>query len=352
MQRIRSFDLARGFTVLMIAPIHTVMLYSNQEVYKTILGYFMAFIAEGPGAQLFMLLMGVYFSFQRQRTWRETLKRSFLLFLSGLLLNVVKFVVPLWFGIMPPQMQIDLGVSNNCAGLWQSFLIGDILHFAAIALITLNAVRRSQNYYYLALFGAIMTLLAAPYLWDATSNNPFFNYLLQLLGGQPPHIFFPLLPWLVYPMVGLMISHDIQQYNVSVYPHLLKIGIGCILLGYIIHHFAGEQYAVSFYRTFPWDTVGHLGIVLVALYCWQWIETHTRSNNFFKLLTYCSRNITQLYIIQWMVIIWLLPFFGYRQLDYFTSVIAIMITCTGSFGISVGINLVRKDYRKKSQPKL
>lgn len=30
MQRTHSFDLARGFTVLLIAPIHTVMLYSRK----------------------------------------------------------------------------------------------------------------------------------------------------------------------------------------------------------------------------------------------------------------------------------------------------------------------------------
>ena len=70
MQRIQSLDLARGFTVLFMPSVHVVMLYSQPQVQQSLLGDILAFIAEGPGAQLFMLLMGVSFTFSsRINTW-------------------------------------------------------------------------------------------------------------------------------------------------------------------------------------------------------------------------------------------------------------------------------------------
>ena len=61
MKRITSLDLARGFTVLMIAPIHTVMIFSSLSVRDTLLGKFLAFVAEWHGAQIFMTAMGMSF---------------------------------------------------------------------------------------------------------------------------------------------------------------------------------------------------------------------------------------------------------------------------------------------------
>lgn len=59
--RIQSLDLARGFTVLFIAPIHAVLLFASPAVYSAAPIQFLKFIAEGPGAQLFMTLMGISF---------------------------------------------------------------------------------------------------------------------------------------------------------------------------------------------------------------------------------------------------------------------------------------------------
>ena len=61
MKRINSIDFARGFTVLMIAPIHTVMIFSSLSVRDTLLGKFLAFVAEWHGAQIFMTVMGMSF---------------------------------------------------------------------------------------------------------------------------------------------------------------------------------------------------------------------------------------------------------------------------------------------------
>lgn len=338
MERIRSLDLARGFTVLFIAPIHTVMLYSNTTVYTTTLGYFLQFIAEGPGAQLFMTLMGMYIAFKPVANGNEVLRRSLMLLLAGYALNVAKFVLPFCFNIIPTAMLQDLQVQKG-AGYLQLFCLGDILQFAAPAMILTHWVRRKQFFVNSAIVLAATVLLVSPFLWDASSNNPIINYGLQLIGGQPPKVFFPLLPWVFYPLLGLVIGDAIKRNRENTYKEILKWGIGWLLFGIIAHYIAGSKYETSFYRTYPWDTIGHAGMVLITLWVWEFVDTYIIPNPFLELLEYCSKNITTIYIVQWIVIIWLLPFFGYHELEYCKTLLAILVTSVLTF---LSVYLIKK----------
>src|ERR1700683_2370100 len=142
MKKIPSFDLARGFTVLMIAPIHTVLLYSKLSVRETLMGNLMRFIAEGPGAQLFMLLMGVFFALQTQKKFFTIYKRAFFLMHGAFLLNILKFVVPHFFGWLPDDLLRDLNIAPGIHGYVQLIMIGDILQFAALATLLLYIIYR------------------------------------------------------------------------------------------------------------------------------------------------------------------------------------------------------------------
>lgn len=349
MERIKSLDLARGFTVLFIAPIHTVMLYSKGEVYTTALGYFLTFIAEGPGAQLFMVLMGMYIAFKPVVDSNEVLKRSVLIVIAGYALNVFKFVIPLCLGWIPEAMQQDLMIQDNFDGMLQLFFLGDILHFAAIALLVTHWLRRKQHYANNALALGATVVIISPFFWDAHSNNGTINYILQLIGGPPPHVFFPLLPWLFYPLLGLVIGDAFKRNHGTVYPQLLKWGIGWVLFGVIAHYIAGEHFNTSFYRTYSWDTIGHAGIVLAILWLWEQLHKYIMPNSFFNLLIYYSKNITQVYISQWILIIWLLPCFGYRELDYVKTIIAIILTSSITLLISIGIDKCKQNLKKTNR---
>lgn len=342
MQRINSLDLARGFTVLMIAPVHTVLLYSKPEIYNTVLVKCFAFIAEGPGAQLFMMLMGIYFSFQKQKSFTSIVKRSLLFLVAGYSLNVLKFIVPLCLGLLPENFLLDLQVQHDSKGIVQLLLLGDILHFAAIALIIMFFVKHLRHFQYWALLIAMIVCFVSPFCWDMQTDNGFANYLLQLAGGQPPRIFFPLFPWLVYPLMGLSAGYFIMQYGLQVFGWLRNFGILFILYGWLLKTFFVQQESISFYRTLPADTLMHAGIVLITLYLWEWLYNHVTANYFFRILQYMSQHITQVYIVSWILIMWMLPVFGYQQLDYNQSIAAITITTILTITISVATNLINK----------
>jgi len=341
MERIRSLDLARGFTVLLIAPIHTVMVYSNSEVNKTWLAFSLKFIAEGPGAQLFMTLMGMYIAFKPAEDSNIILRRSIMLLFAGYILNIAKFVLPMNFGIIQKSMLQDLGVENNFSGMLRLLRLGDILQFAAPALIITHWVRRKKNFGNNALLLVPLVLLISPLLWDTTSNNAVLNYIFEMVGGQPPKVFFPLLPWLFYPLLGLFIGEAVKHNTESAFKEMRIWGIAWLLFGIVAHYIAGSTYDSSFYRAYPWDTVGHAGVVLIALSVWQWLDTYITPNPFFDLLGYCSRNITVIYIVQWIFIIWLLPLFGYHELNYCRTLFAIVITSSLTFLFTRIINKLK-----------
>lgn len=347
MERIRSLDLARGFTVLFIPAIHTGMLYSDLSVHKTWLGRFLIFIAEGPGGQLLMVLMGISFTLRPFHPTGQVMVKAGGLLLTGYLLNILKFVIPYSVHALPETVLQELQIDSAETAVAELTVMGDILHFAGLALLTMHGLYKTKKYDRWAAIGALLIVLCSPLLWDLHTTNRAVNYLLELVTGQPPQVFFPLFPWLVYPLVGLCIGHHFRRDQ----PHTL-IACGCIgamllLTGLITEALYPVEYSAGFYRTPPTATLWHIGIVLITLYAWHYISTRFRDNLFFRLLTYSSKNITTLYIIQWVMICWLLPVLGYRQLDITISAIVMAIMTINTYLITFSFQLIKQRYGRQ-----
>lgn len=318
--RIISFDLARGFTVLIMPMIHTVMLCSTPQVQQSLLGDILGFIAEGPGAQLFMLLMGVNFALKQSHSplgAGVALKRSLFLFLAAYLLNFFKFILPLGLGLMPENLLTELGLTNDFHAAQFFFLIGDILQFAAIANLIIFFVCKSKHYALIALVLAIIIIFISPYLWDWKTGYTGIDTILMLFNGHPPQSFFPVLPWLVYPLLGLTFGYLLKTNN---HDFIIKkaglSGIGLVVISLVLPATSVTVEWLPFYRTEPADTIFHLGFVLVWLAIFHWLSKKIKPNPVFKLFTFCSKYITSIYLIQWVLICWCMAFTGYMQLGF------------------------------------
>jgi uncharacterized membrane protein len=342
MKRIHSLDLARGFTVLMIAPIHTVMIFSGLSVRDTLLGKFLAFVAEWHGAQIFMTVMGMSFALNKNQTLESAVKKAGLLMVFAYALNIFKFVIPHFFGWLPAPLLELLQVDPGIHGYIRLLAVGDILHFAAISFVIMGMIRQFRNYDRIAVWMAVAICFAGPWLWDASSDNGIANYGLQILGGQPPAVFFPLLPWLVYPLLGLCLGKMIQQERPWLgFDSFWILGIALIMVATIMKYFLNDESISTFYRTKPLDTLLHIGFTLIALSIWHWISLYVKPNTLFKLYSYASRRITQIYIIQWILICWMLPFFSYQQSGTIGSLFLIFLTSILTLTTSLIIDLTK-----------
>ncbi len=315
MKRIPSFDLARGFTVLIMPAAHVLMLYGNPAVHQTLLSDLFRFLAEGPGAQLFMLLMGVSFTFSKRITKSYIIQRAFYLLAAAYLLNFFKFIVPLGLGFLPENLLEELHLKHDLTAVTFFLMIGDILHFAAIAYLILFLVYKLKHYALWSLAIAIAIMMLSPYVWDLKTELVFVDQLLILFNGHPPETFFPVFPWLVYPLLGLVFGHMLKQNNIH---YLLKktgvAGLGLMIASLCFPPTTEMDPWLPFYRTRPADTLFHIGFVLVWLSVFHWISRKIPSNHFFSLLSFCSRHITTIYLVQWILICWCLAFTGYMQL--------------------------------------
>jgi hypothetical protein len=341
MKRIKSLDLARGFTVLLIAPIHCMLLYSKPEVYTTLLGQLFAFIAEGPGAPLFMLLMGISFALKENHRFSDVLKKVALLLLAGYGLNLVKFVLPYAGGWMPIGLQHDLEIPHR-AGALTLMGLGDILQFAGPALLVLYGVTRFRFYACIAGALAISIAWISPVVWDAHNTNPLLNYLLQLAAGQPPHTFFPFFPWLAYPLVGLAIGHVLKRDGPACFRYVGGWGLVLFGISVIFDRLYPNMPPTTFYRTYPVSSAGHIGIVFITLYAWDLLYRYVKPNHFFRVLTYSSKNITQIYLIQWVLISLFLPLVGYQALGLSATILVIVPVAALVYILSAFANASRK----------
>lgn len=327
MKRIQSFDIARGFTVLLMPSIHVAMLYSKLEIQQSWLGKILAFIAEGPGAQLFMLLMGVSFLMSTHINKEYVLKRSLLLIIAAYTLNTAKFIIPLFLGWMPQKLLTELNLENNYTAYPFFFLLGDILHFAAIAFPILFLVYKLKHFQYWSIVIAIAVIIVSPFVWDSKTGIKDIDYVLTLLGGHPPNAFFPVFPWLAYPLIGLTLGYYIKKNETTIVLNIAGL-IGIILIiasclsPYTTH--PSPDY-LPFYRTEAPDTVFHVGFVLVWLCCIHWLTKIIPANPFFRLLTFCSKNITLIYIIQWIIICWGMKLSDYMQLRMEATLIYMIV---------------------------
>ncbi|MGB8193501.1 MAG: heparan-alpha-glucosaminide N-acetyltransferase domain-containing protein [Chitinophagaceae bacterium] len=322
--RIKEIDIARGFTVFIMAAVHAVLIYSTPEVHASWLGDILFFLAEGPGAPLFMMVMGISFVLSRKTSVSERLRRAALLLLLAYVLNFLKFLVPLAAGGIPQQLLADFGIPPGSAATWHFLLLGDILQLAAIALTVLTLLHCLRNYHYWAMAIAFIILIVTPFLWQVNSANPVLNYIFDLLWGFNSRVYFPAFPWLVYPLTGMAAGYYLQT-SPGFFAKARNIGLLLIGTGLIISSFDPAWHWGDFYRTAQGGTLYYIGFVLLWLYLCHLAVKLLPDNSFFTLLTRLSRHITRIYLIQWVLVFWLIGLIGYRQLNIIASLVCIVL---------------------------
>ncbi len=325
MKRIFALDLARGFTVLFIPVVHAVLIFGNEHCHASVVGDVLSFIAEWQGAQVFMVLMGVGIGIKNSelgiwKVFHRILKLTILAFI----LNVLKFVVLFLFDGLPKSFLNEMQVDN----VVDLLLIGDIFHFAAAALLILYMIQKMPDPVLVALLIATGVAFLSPVTWT----------------GMPPQVFFPLIPWLVYPLVGFVIGRSIKEHGERVFPVLILVGVGLMVCSFCVTIYFDTEPDVSFYVAGSWSTLRHLGFVCCWLAMWFYISK-LKSNLMFDGLVWLSKNITVIYVISWPVIFWLVPVLGYRKLNVIESVVIGVDVSLFSFLVAY---LLRKIKRPKT----
>jgi len=324
----RSIALARGFIVFLIAPIHCVMVYSTPQVKSGLLGRFMSFFAEYPGAHLFMFLMGLFIALSSEKKSSYIFKRSLLLLLVGYLLNAGKFVIPYSLDLLPKTFYSSNHITNDDLIVYRLLLINDILHLAAVAYFICGIIRKTRYAPLISILLALATLILSPLLWNkGDTNDLFLNALLDLAGGCPPKAYFPVLPWIFHPLLGMVYGFGIKRYTISS-RYLFVLGTIFCLTGFCIAHYEPPEYQLTFFRSGPGDTLLHAGTTLIFISILDIATNRIKTTTILNFFTWCSAHITMIYLVQWIIVMWLLSITGYETLNNIQSFIMIITVNT------------------------
>jgi hypothetical protein len=342
----KGLALARGFIVLIMPAVHTVLLYSTPSVKTGIIGHILGFLAEQPGAQLFMFQMGLFIAIGKQKPVKFILLRFLVLLVSGYALNFIRLTLPYYWGWLPIEFLESNGISEKENIPMRLFLTGDILQFAAIAYLSCWIIKYNMR----TIFGISVLLtsfiLVFPFVWGFRPQNPIVEKVFDLFNGSPPAAFFPYFPWMAYPLTGLLVGTIRNRWEKMRIKFGIFISLALIVCGLIFCRLEPEEWNNNFYRLGRGPTIAHIGAAMLWILIFIWIVPRLKSNLFFSFLNWLSKYITPIYLVQWVIIIWMLPLFGFEKLPASKTIMTILITSTISFSLPLILQQTIKYFKK------
>lgn len=331
--RLLSIDLARGLAVFFMIAVHTLEVFANPEVKNSVFGQFIEFLGGPPAAPVFMTLMGFSFIYSRQSELKPKLLRGLKIFLSGYVLNIVRGVIPF---TLSTYLKLDIAQTFPIEKLneFTILTIVDILQFAGIALMIMALIQEFKVNKNVILLSAFLISMLSPFLWGLKLNIPVIDQIFELLWGDQPigfsfidnKIAFPIFPWLSFPLLGMFLGDTMKNTNDQnrTFKHFGVGGILVLLIGIVISYNNIEYHFNDYYHSRQGAMLFMCGFVVFWIYITKIVIDKLPTNKLFDLLFKWSKGVTNIYFVQWIIIIWSIAFFGINQSSYVTIIFLIL----------------------------
>jgi uncharacterized membrane protein len=322
-RRIEAFDLARGLAVLFMVAVHALQTYATPEVYDSAFGWALEFLGGPPAAPVFMFLMGAVMAFSRRTGTLAMVRRGLFLLALGYALNGLRGSLPTWIAMQSGWLST---AELEGASPLNELLQIDILQFAGMAYLVLAVVRRLTRRPWVWIALAAVVAGISPWIWGRMSGWPILDGLLTLLWGTGGEaVAFPVLPWIVYPLVGmaagawLAASDDVGR----TFRRFAWAGLGLLVVGGAVTLTDVDFHIGDYWRTGPGGLVAITGFVLLWLSGCNAIASRVLRTWPGRLLAFWSRNVTVFYFIHWILIGWSVFLVGYEAFGILGTLIGL-----------------------------
>jgi uncharacterized membrane protein len=343
-ERIQAFDLARGIAIVAMVIIHTVVFLGNPELMKTIPGYIINSIVCIFAAPVFTFIMGVMIVFSSKSSLRTMFIRGLVLLCIGYLLNFLRGTLPIAFGEWAGL--IDFQDERP----WAYMLEQDILQFAGIAFIVIAVVKRMVRWNIgLVITGGII-IIAAPLLYQIHIDEGVAGFVVSLLFGGNQYNFFPVVPWIAFPLVGIWYGELLKKtkdkfefVKISLITGAFLLVLGVSLSYYFDRSIFQQWYNGKFRQGQlpPLVSLLFIGFQFVWIPVCYFITKKIRNSRVLNILYKWSSNVTRFYVIQWVIIGWACIFLPWLNWTEVLFAIALLFVITDR----VMISFVKKQRR-------
>jgi len=288
-------DFAKGIAVLCMIQVHIIELLARPEILNGTCGKLSLFFGGPPAAPVFMAVMG-YFAISSRKTMLQQALRGIGLLALGLALNIALNLNALF------QIFFHDLYANPLALIFGA----DILFLAGFSIIIIALLKPlfKQNYLYYFILALLVALI--PLFTKGFSLTGCFAYATAYIFSDAPWSYFPLIPWLAYPMIGAGSYFLFQQQWFTKLSNrimiLLLLMIFLILLGTSFWAIPQIISLPSYYHhnilLFLWICM----FMMIWFFIMEKIVLWSRSSFVIHYIIYTGKNVTTFYVIQWIII--------------------------------------------------
>ena len=298
--RNQTADLLKGIAVIFMIQVHVMEQFAKPEIYESIYGKFALFLGGPFCAPVFMAVMG-YFLASSEKPFSYFLKRGIILFSGGIILNIARSANLLHY--------VFSGTSPANPYL---FIFGvDILPLAGLSILTIGLLqflfKRNYIFYFIL---AIIIAGISRYLPVFGSEIKFTAFVNAFLWGTFEWSYFPLFPWFAYILLGFslkLFNDKIPLCSKFTSGHCLVFSIPLLIFSIftikyafaITHNLHGEcGYYHHDILFFGWMIIFISAYMMLVFM----IEEYFGKQPIMRFLKWTGKNVTTIYIIQWIVI--------------------------------------------------
>lgn len=295
-QRLQTFDILKGVAVILMIQVHILELFAIPDIFSSSVGRLLLFLGGPPVAPVFLFIFG-FFIARGNKSLSLMLQRGGKILLIGVLLNIL-LNLNLFLSIFRGEFQFSI---------WPYVFGVDILvnaGFSLIALALLREVFREKIIAYIVL--ALLSAFMGRYLLNYTADGNF-QYVLSAFYGAAWWSYFPLFPWLSYTLSGYAFYLIFKKTDFT-FLNRPKAKI-ITLLAFALFLFLTLRFAILIASNLPlYYHHGYIFYIWVILFMAFYgfltgeLNRLLGSTLLFRYLRWLGKNVTLIYIIQWLII--------------------------------------------------
>ncbi len=295
--RNQFIDLLKGIAVVLMIQVHIIELFASNSVSSSSYGNLLLFLGGPLVAPIFAIILG-YNIASSNKTTKQLIIRGLSFFILGMVLNIAlnfNLILSVYRGVL----EIDL----------LPYIFGsDILHFAGLVIIVISILKNvflKSNI--LLVFSSVLVVFLGQFLIHFIPENLVLKYMTSFFYGSSHWSYFPLFPWLVYPLIGLFFYNLSQKFDFTIIQNTkYKLGI---FVAFVLFLLFTLSYAIKISSNLPMYyhhnyTFTIWLIVFVSFYVFfmNEINKFLAQTLLFKYLAWLGKNVTMAYVVQWIII--------------------------------------------------
>jgi hypothetical protein len=270
--------------------------------------------------------MGASLAFSSRSSFGSLASRGLWLVFLGYLLNFLRGVIPASLGLASGVVTADQIAPFT--PWWLATTI-DIHHMAGLSLIAIAAlrVRTRPGWIWLGLGGALV--LAAPWLRSLTFGTPLLDGPLTPILGSAPNVYYAVVPWLVYPLIGAVFGRLVAAApdRTAIFRRGALLGITLLVAAAGLVVIEQPAFDVTTYWHEPLAfVVGILGIVLIWLALCDVVTRRAWIDRRLGIVYGWSGRVIPMYFTHWILVGWGIGLVGFRDL----SLAAVLVAMAGA----------------------